>query len=37
MKLLVTGVTGFVGAHLVEFLLAERPDVEIYGLVRRGV
>lgn len=37
MRLLVTGVTGFVGAHLVDFLLAERPDVEIHGVVRRGV
>ncbi len=37
MKLLVTGVTGFVGTHLVQFLLAERADVEIFGLVRRGV
>lgn len=37
MKLLVTGVTGFVGSHLVDFLLAEHPDVEIWGVVRRGV
>jgi GDP-4-dehydro-6-deoxy-D-mannose reductase len=37
MKLLLTGVTGFVGTHLVELLLRERPDVEIFGVVRRGV
>jgi GDP-4-dehydro-6-deoxy-D-mannose reductase len=35
--LLVTGVTGFVGAHLVDYLAAERSDVAIHGLVRRGV
>lgn len=33
----MSGVTGFVGTHLVDFLLAERKDVEIYGMVRRGV
>jgi GDP-4-dehydro-6-deoxy-D-mannose reductase len=37
MELLVTGVTGFVGTHLVELLQQERADVEIYGVVRRGV
>ncbi len=34
MKLLVTGVAGFVGGHLVDFLRAERPDVQVFGLVR---
>ena len=33
MRLLVTGVAGFVGGHLVGFLRAERPDVEIHGVV----
>jgi GDP-4-dehydro-6-deoxy-D-mannose reductase len=37
MKLLLTGVTGFVGTHLVELLQRERPDVEVWGVVRRGV
>jgi GDP-4-dehydro-6-deoxy-D-mannose reductase len=34
LKVLVTGVGGFVGGHLVEFLRAEHPDVEIFGLER---
>lgn len=34
MKLLVTGVGGFVGGHLLEFLRAEHPEVEVHGLVR---
>lgn len=32
-KVLITGVTGFVGSHLAEFLL-ERKDVKIYGILR---
>ena len=34
MKVLITGVGGFVGAHLVAFLRAEHPEVEIVGLRR---
>jgi len=34
MKVLLTGITGMVGSHLAEYLLAERPDVEVHGLVR---
>ncbi len=34
MKVLITGVAGFVGGHLVEFLRAEHPGVEIAGLLR---
>jgi GDP-4-dehydro-6-deoxy-D-mannose reductase len=34
MKLLVTGVGGFVGAHLVDFLRREHPEVETSGLTR---
>lgn len=33
MKALITGITGFVGSHLAEFLLA-RGDIEVYGLER---
>jgi GDP-4-dehydro-6-deoxy-D-mannose reductase len=32
-RVLVTGVTGFAGSHLVDFVL-ERGDVEIWGLIR---
>jgi GDP-4-dehydro-6-deoxy-D-mannose reductase len=34
MRALITGITGFAGSHLVEYLLREHPDVEIYGLRR---
>lgn len=33
MRLLVTGAGGFVGAHVVDFLRAEHPAVEVHGLV----
>jgi len=33
-KVLITGITGMVGSHLADFILAEHPDVEIHGLVR---
>jgi len=36
VRLLITGVTGFVGAHLLALLRAERPGAEIHGLVRPG-
>jgi GDP-mannose 4,6-dehydratase len=31
---LITGVTGFVGSHLADYILAHHPDVKIVGLVR---
>lgn len=34
MRALITGVTGFAGSHLADFLLAEHPEVEIYGTYR---
>ena len=34
MKALITGITGFVGSHLAEYLLAEVPGIEISGLKR---
>ncbi|MGD2116055.1 MAG: GDP-mannose 4,6-dehydratase [Acidobacteriota bacterium] len=34
MRALITGITGFAGSHLAEYLLAEQPDVEIFGTYR---
>ena len=31
---LITGITGFVGSHLVEYILDDHPEVTIVGLVR---
>ncbi|MDD4984414.1 MAG: GDP-mannose 4,6-dehydratase [Dehalococcoidales bacterium] len=33
-KVFITGITGFVGSHLADYILENRPDVEIYGLKR---
>lgn len=33
MRALITGITGFAGSHLVEYLLA-RKDVEVFGTIR---
>ncbi len=34
MKILITGITGFAGSHLADFLLEEQPQAEIHGLYR---
>jgi GDP-mannose 4,6-dehydratase len=34
MKILITGITGFVGSHLVDYVVDKHPDVEIFGLKR---
>lgn len=34
MKVLVTGVTGFAGSHLVDYILAKKPGTEITGIQR---
>ena len=33
-KVLITGITGFVGSHLAEYILEEHPKVKIFGLAR---
>lgn len=33
-KVLITGITGFVGSHLAEYILKNHKGVKIYGLVR---
>lgn len=34
MKILITGITGFVGSHLAEYLLDKDPSFSIYGTYR---
>lgn len=34
MKVLITGITGMVGSHLAEYILANHAGTEVYGLVR---
>lgn len=34
MRALITGITGFAGSHLAEYLLQEHPDIEVYGTYR---
>ena len=34
MRALITGITGFAGSHLAEYLLANHPDVEVFGTHR---
>ncbi len=34
MRILITGITGFVGSHLADYILENHPEVEIYGTRR---
>lgn len=34
MRALITGITGFAGSHLAEYILANHPDTEVYGIMR---
>jgi GDP-mannose 4,6-dehydratase len=34
MKTLITGITGFVGSHLAEYILENEPDTELSGIKR---
>ena len=34
MRILITGITGMVGSHLAEYILAHHPSVKVHGLVR---
>ena len=33
-KALLTGITGFVGSHLAEYLIAQHPEVSVHGICR---
>ncbi len=34
MQVLITGITGLVGSHLAEYILAEHPEVDVAGIKR---
>ncbi len=34
MRALITGITGFAGSHLADYILETHPEVEVHGLVR---
>jgi GDP-mannose 4,6-dehydratase len=34
VRVLITGITGFVGSHLADYLVAEHPDTELFGTKR---
>lgn len=34
MRVLITGITGFAGSHLVDYILKEHPEVDIFGIRR---
>lgn len=34
MKVLVTGITGFAGSHLADYIVEHHPDVQLFGIYR---
>ncbi len=34
MRALITGITGFAGSHLADYLLAHHPEIEVWGVYR---
>jgi len=34
MRVLITGITGFAGSHLADYILETHPGIEVHGLVR---
>ncbi len=34
MNVLITGITGFAGSHLAEYILAHHPGVQVHGIIR---
>lgn len=34
LRVLITGITGFAGSHLADYILENHPDVKVYGFVR---
>ena len=34
MRVLITGITGFAGSHLADYILKNHPDIEVFGIVR---
>jgi GDP-4-dehydro-6-deoxy-D-mannose reductase len=34
MRILITGITGFAGSHLADYILDNHPDVKVFGLIR---
>ena len=34
MRVLITGITGFVGSHLADYIIAKPEVIEVYGLAR---
>jgi GDP-4-dehydro-6-deoxy-D-mannose reductase len=34
MNVLITGITGFAGSHLAEYILAHHPEAKVHGIVR---